>query len=1042
MKSGSPETLSLATICQERNINAKAFTPGDIAFSDPLEKHVDWCFEHIYSILYPGLRLSEEKIARLHHGIQHVTRAALYVPVLVNLYSRYGNKKAQALTDDEIKLLQIALLFHDAARLNEGRDEWDKESAALLYHYLVDVLKVDTKQAAELADAVANKDATGETNIYRDIIHDADCLDILRARPHFDATHLHFYQQIAKDNTDALDDMALLICEARSIIECQGDGFERVNTQVKKQFENKYAYKAILPTMQHTDKKIDPLCPQNFYKIIPHFLTIQRDEKELQKKFIEEDKDFKMPDVLDEKTARQLLNKGQLFARSINIPSGFSKKEHLQQIDEKEVASIKETLGALEIYKMGRGNSWEARTHKKDKHTKQGNPKRSVSMLGNGASAYGCVGFLIVPELKNISYINKGDFGTGRGKKKIISVRTKKLEDNKPRSNEEKQKQLKDLLQLQKMGGNSEKFPSIFGHATHNEIIYDIHKVNGIYFSNDHNYFNMHAYNKPYNLNPYVAPLQAIYLRDEYCHMHKTEKKLPLFEYSGVHNNIVQREYTDDQIVQMWVEMCSPCIKNTIDNPLNCADNDIEKIKVIAMYGKNFTFGNITEQTPADCHYPPYLKKRINAELEKIRQKLMDEKINSILKAILENNIDIYDDKIFFNLLQFPEIYHHPEVKKKFIGTIITGDILHYKGVGNYSDILYQGLYIEKDVKYYYLAKKMGMNTVINAIQSKLLDRAQQELDVLERAPNSSSFIQIFCVAKTFDIADQAKDRLQLSLDRALEDLITKKDYHKTHEFFNELDKHQLITDEITKKISAALNQEHFEFKATEDCAEYFKLFNKLQESNPKNIDLDTQKTKFLTYFDTITFISLPSDRIIVDYIIKNNFITDRSNFCALIRKLTTDPSYPFGKDYSCVSIFDCIRDHLPGKKFTDWQQQAISNLLLERPAEYEEHIELYDNFEKMLDEISFNAKYLLESDVFFTALIKRFASDPPQFDIHVSLLETYMPENLFNAAQKKIIASFTAPTPSSMGFFSGSTPPEDKPVTLDKVPLGQGQSG
>ncbi len=133
-----------------------------IHLTDPIESHVAWAFEHIYSKPYKSYQYSETSttIARLHHGIQHVTRAAIYAPILANLYRRYGDLEALQLTNDDIHLIQISLLFHDSAREGDGEDKWDRESAALLGDYLKN-LKVQEKKAALLVEAVANKDAIG-----------------------------------------------------------------------------------------------------------------------------------------------------------------------------------------------------------------------------------------------------------------------------------------------------------------------------------------------------------------------------------------------------------------------------------------------------------------------------------------------------------------------------------------------------------------------------------------------------------------------------------------------------------------------------------------------------------------------------------------------------------------------------------------------------------------------------------------------------------------------------------------------------------------
>ena len=248
-----------------KNLRANLFikTHDPIQLSDPISKHVAWAFRNIYCVAYPTVQA--EKIARYHHGIQHVTRAGLYVPVLANLYRKHGDPEADKLTDEDIKLLQIAALYHDSARQNEGVDEWDHESAVFLYSYLTSVLHVEKQKAKLLAEAVANKDPNKKgyfvieesgpgitswrwqkehpaKNIYQKLIHDADCLDIIRARDNFDATHLDFYKQFSEKNALALEEMAHLVTEARSIIDIQGDSRNRTKTDTKLKYENENAY--------------------------------------------------------------------------------------------------------------------------------------------------------------------------------------------------------------------------------------------------------------------------------------------------------------------------------------------------------------------------------------------------------------------------------------------------------------------------------------------------------------------------------------------------------------------------------------------------------------------------------------------------------------------------------------------------------------------------------------------------------------------------------------------------------------------------------
>ena len=173
--------------------------------------------------------------------MSHICRAAIYAPVFVNLLRMLGHDDALALTNRDLKLIQIAILFHDSAREGDGKDIWDLESALLLYFYLKK-LGIEEKEAIKLAQAVANKDSEESgyyyvlrilkdgpsweqiekqlVNIFQITIHDPDCLDIIRARDAFSAKKL-FLSQLYLAN--AFDIIAQLIVEAKSLIRKHGD---------------------------------------------------------------------------------------------------------------------------------------------------------------------------------------------------------------------------------------------------------------------------------------------------------------------------------------------------------------------------------------------------------------------------------------------------------------------------------------------------------------------------------------------------------------------------------------------------------------------------------------------------------------------------------------------------------------------------------------------------------------------------------------------------------------------------------------------------
>src|SRR3990167_2760360 len=94
------------------------------SLSENMAQHVAWIYENIYSQrLTTTAAAALEKysdISRLVHGIQHVTRAASYLPMLVHMRRGLSQEDATHSIDERtLKLLQIAILLHDSGRDHE-----------------------------------------------------------------------------------------------------------------------------------------------------------------------------------------------------------------------------------------------------------------------------------------------------------------------------------------------------------------------------------------------------------------------------------------------------------------------------------------------------------------------------------------------------------------------------------------------------------------------------------------------------------------------------------------------------------------------------------------------------------------------------------------------------------------------------------------------------------------------------------------------------------------------------------------------------------
>ncbi len=252
--------------------------PAQIQLQNDIAEHARWIFEFILKVAYvnnrqPGLA-AESGIERFFHGIQHAGRVAVYATVFANLFRKLGDEEALALSEADLKLIQIAALFHDSAREDDKADHWDHESALLLYYYLTVILQVDTQKAIHLAEAVANKDtyqkkflfkmsvnAQGEVhwkfdsarilnnpqkNIAQKIIHDGDCLEITRISKRFNRTYLDAYKATPTNNLIGLQEITQLEMEAKNLLAKQGDACHATDAVIKKKYETGDAFLMLL----------------------------------------------------------------------------------------------------------------------------------------------------------------------------------------------------------------------------------------------------------------------------------------------------------------------------------------------------------------------------------------------------------------------------------------------------------------------------------------------------------------------------------------------------------------------------------------------------------------------------------------------------------------------------------------------------------------------------------------------------------------------------------------------------------------------------
>lgn len=211
-------------------------------FNTDIAEHADVIFQETYLQPFRVERplgtnkLRGNKIERTTHGAMHASRVGAWVKVWAGIYRKYGDKEAQALNEQDLLLIQIAALFHDAARKDEGIDYWDNASGEECYRYLKRQ-GLDEERSRFFSNAARHKDAQAVFHkgserdpdalpiktIAHKLIHDADCLDILRVTRVFNLQELDFYKYIAQYNPEALKELVQLVSEARDLIKYQAD---------------------------------------------------------------------------------------------------------------------------------------------------------------------------------------------------------------------------------------------------------------------------------------------------------------------------------------------------------------------------------------------------------------------------------------------------------------------------------------------------------------------------------------------------------------------------------------------------------------------------------------------------------------------------------------------------------------------------------------------------------------------------------------------------------------------------------------------------
>jgi GTP cyclohydrolase II len=136
--------------------------------------------------------------------------------------------------------------MHDAARKAEVTDRWDKQSSELCSQALQQLFELDIPMRDPLSKMIEYKDdpesyhslltALGcsqdlisSWNYLRELLHDADCLDIMRVRKNFDLRYLDLLKHV-KHPIQSKAILALVL-EIKDLLSTQGDLYKDLTIQ-------------------------------------------------------------------------------------------------------------------------------------------------------------------------------------------------------------------------------------------------------------------------------------------------------------------------------------------------------------------------------------------------------------------------------------------------------------------------------------------------------------------------------------------------------------------------------------------------------------------------------------------------------------------------------------------------------------------------------------------------------------------------------------------------------------------------------------------
>lgn len=148
------------------------------------------------------------------HGLLHVSRVSLFCAIVSNYFKAFNPELVAEFTQQELRLVQLTALLHDAGREADGHDIWEKESADVVHNFLSSNGFMD--QANFYASLVVEKDDV--RNPHAMVLHDADLMDVMRSQATDIRIHETFMYKAVDQNDHSIHILLKLFEEVRNLL--------------------------------------------------------------------------------------------------------------------------------------------------------------------------------------------------------------------------------------------------------------------------------------------------------------------------------------------------------------------------------------------------------------------------------------------------------------------------------------------------------------------------------------------------------------------------------------------------------------------------------------------------------------------------------------------------------------------------------------------------------------------------------------------------------------------------------------------------------